>query len=44
MCISGRVGLKMEERQMLLLKDSGDARTNYSKLLIEKTGRELGDF
>lgn len=45
MCISGRVGLKMKERGMLLLKDSGDTRTNDNKVLIKKTtGKKLGDF
>ena len=36
MCIAGRVGLKMEEKGMLLLKDSGDTRTNDNKLLVRK--------
>lgn len=43
MCISGRVGLKMEEKEILLLKYS--ATKNDNKLLIKKTtGKEVGSF
>lgn len=43
MCISGRVGLKMEEKEILLLKYS--ATKNDDKLLIKKTtGKEVGSF
>lgn len=37
--VSGRLRLTTEERGVLLLKDSGDARTNDDKLLIKKKAR-----